>query len=585
METIITQLPFKGVMTSNIGGRKENQDSQGCTETQRGLLLVVCDGMGGGPGGKTASLIAVTTIISYIQQADNVPELAALDNVTLLRNAVVAANRALRDKVAEVPELNGMGTTVTALLLSPQGAAAAHVGDSRIFQLRRGRLVFRTADHSRVGEMVRAGVLTEEQARLSAISNLITRALGINDEVLVETSVLSYNKGDRFVLCTDGVWGAMPQPELIKMFTDNRSLEGTAETVNLAVENAGLLKGGHHDNYTMIMVDTESSSLPPVPGKNADTADADATASPGDAADASAADGVATTTPPPAPGKKPGGPVHHKKSIRRLLPIIITAAIIVTTGLTLIFTGVLKHDPTEKIAEEPKQEVKGEQVVENKDTNTVEQVTPAETPETKPATTKDDKKDPKNKTEKPEKPAEKTTPAPATTEQTAQPAVEATAATDKSELIAKKETLEQIAAKLASIQRVFTDFDEMLRNRDAFNVTSAKAKRRALNNLVDELNKPKYAKYLSDDEKNWLSGKSNLEGKGTEFGIKDNDLSAVNGIKGVLGSINPEVSDRHEKYAKNDFNIYRTITIELNLLINSNKAKLAEINKELENNQ
>ena len=267
MNIISTKLPFKGVMTSFIGGRKENQDTCGYSETPRGLLLVVCDGMGGGPGGKTASSIAAATIIGYIKQVQSLPDNSAINNETLVRDAVIAANKALRDKIIETPELNGMGTTVTALLLSAESATVAHVGDSRIYQLRQRKIVFRTADHSRVGEMVQAGVLTEEQARLSAISNLITRALGIGDEVNVDVCEIPYQRGDRFVLCTDGVWGSMPQDDLVRSFCDNNAIENTAEILNLKVEQAGRDKGGHHDNYTMIMVDTESSSNEVQPAK------------------------------------------------------------------------------------------------------------------------------------------------------------------------------------------------------------------------------------------------------------------------------------------------------------------------------
>lgn len=282
MITINTQLPFKGVMTSFIGGRKENQDSCGFSDTPRGLLLVVCDGMGGGPGGKTASSIAAATIIAYVQRAcsptekktegetseeetteTGTPE-ADIDNETLLRDAVKAANKALRDKIEQVPELRGMGTTATAVLLSPENAAVAHVGDSRIYKIHRRKIAFRTADHSKVGEMVRAKALSEEQARLSAISNIITRALGIGDEVEVDTDSMPYDKGDRFVLCTDGIWGAMPQPELVKMLSaDKTTLEVVADEINKKVEEAGELKGGKHDNYTMIIAQALQASEEP----------------------------------------------------------------------------------------------------------------------------------------------------------------------------------------------------------------------------------------------------------------------------------------------------------------------------------
>ncbi len=256
MSTITTELPFKGVMTSFIGGRAENQDTCGSTETSRGLLVVVCDGMGGGPAGKTASSLAVATIFAYFQNTDTLSEEEkTADDATFLRTAVCKANKALRDKIAEVPACDGMGTTVVAVLLKDGKATIAHVGDSRVYQLRKRKFVFRTADHSLVAEMVRSGKLNEEQARTSANSNIITRALGVKDEVEVDIDSENYQKGDRFVLCTDGVWGSMPQNDLVKMFTEDKSIDTTVPKVNSAVENAGRDKGGKHDNYTQIIVD------------------------------------------------------------------------------------------------------------------------------------------------------------------------------------------------------------------------------------------------------------------------------------------------------------------------------------------
>lgn len=256
MSTITTELPFKGVMTSFIGGRAENQDTCGSTETSRGLLVVVCDGMGGGPAGKTASSLAVATIFAYFQNTDALSEEEkTADDATFLRTAVCKANKALRDKIAEVPACDGMGTTVVAVLLKDGKATIAHVGDSRVYQLRKRKFVFRTADHSLVAEMVRSGKLNEEQARTSANSNIITRALGVKDEVEVDIDSETYQKGDRFVLCTDGVWGSMPQNDLVKMFTEDKSIDTTVSKVNSAVENAGRDKGGKHDNYTQIIVD------------------------------------------------------------------------------------------------------------------------------------------------------------------------------------------------------------------------------------------------------------------------------------------------------------------------------------------
>ncbi len=298
MDIIRPKLPFYGIMTSYIGGRKENQDTCGYSETERGLLVVVCDGMGGGPGGKTASRTAVEAIVNYVQNScvvrplskepaivsvennaegdspeavsDEIAEIsenpadmptthaplpaAPVANAEILREAINAANTALRECIKVQPKLNGMGTTVTAMLINNEGASVAHVGDSRIYQLRHKKIVFRTGDHSEVGKMVRKGILTEEQARLSAISNIITRALGIGDTVEVDTATLSVEAGDRFVLCTDGIWGSMPEPELVKMFCQKGDIDTIARKLNNRVEEMGIEKGGHHDNFSMIML-------------------------------------------------------------------------------------------------------------------------------------------------------------------------------------------------------------------------------------------------------------------------------------------------------------------------------------------
>lgn len=258
MNIINTSRPFAGVMSSFIGGRTENQDTCGFSDTESGLLAVVCDGMGGGPGGKTASTIAVSTIIEYVQ-TNGVP---GGDKSQLMTDAVIAANQALRDKIRECPELDGMGTTVVAILFDGRCATIVHVGDSRAYQMRDKSCVFCTQDHSRVGEMVRSGALTKEQARLSAFSNIITRALGIGSEVDVEVDVRPYEKDDRFILCTDGIWGAMAEKELFKEFTGEKNLEGTLDVLNLEVEKCGKLnKDGHHDNYTAIIIKSKANSI------------------------------------------------------------------------------------------------------------------------------------------------------------------------------------------------------------------------------------------------------------------------------------------------------------------------------------
>lgn len=183
------------------------------------------------------------------------------DNSTVLRDAVKYANACLSEAIALHPAFRGMGTTATAVLIDNKCAVLAHVGDSRIYQLRSGRIVFRTADHSFVGQLVRDGKLTEEQARLSAKSNIITRALGVDSDVDVDIDVRPYEKGDRFVLCTDGIWGAMPQPELVKELSQKAELGGVLDSVNSSVDTIGIGKGGHHDNFSAIIMETKTNSI------------------------------------------------------------------------------------------------------------------------------------------------------------------------------------------------------------------------------------------------------------------------------------------------------------------------------------
>lgn len=250
----------KGIISafaeSRIGGRSENQDSYGWENTNLGYLITVCDGMGGGPGGKTASTIAVKEIIAGITEAQPDEDIS---NIVI--KAIRRANMAIIETASEKPELKGMGSTATVLLLSERSAIVAHVGDSRIYQLRGNKKIFRTFDHSVVFEMVKQGVITEEQARLSAQSNVITRALGVKPDVEVELRELPYEKGDRFILCTDGIHGMLSEKELIKRATKRNDKPGIiTDDIATYIDGIGRASGGGHDNLTLVLVETNINS-------------------------------------------------------------------------------------------------------------------------------------------------------------------------------------------------------------------------------------------------------------------------------------------------------------------------------------
>lgn len=261
MDMDLTQLKTEsplavGFAESRIGGREENQDSFDWADTPKGVLVTVCDGMGGGPGGKTASSIAVKEVIAGVMEAD--PQEQASN---VLIKAIRRANMAIINQANATPALQGMGSTCTVLLINHYCATIAHVGDSRVYQLRGHSKIFRTFDHSMVFELVRQKVITEEQARLSAQSNVITRALGIKPDLEVEVTECAYERGDRFLLCTDGIHGAVEEKTLVHFATNRKiALGSVVDNIATEIDNIGRNNGGGHDNLTLALLETKMDS-------------------------------------------------------------------------------------------------------------------------------------------------------------------------------------------------------------------------------------------------------------------------------------------------------------------------------------
>lgn len=244
-----------GAAISMIGGRPENQDDMVYLDTPLGFLVVVCDGMGGGPGGKTASYIVKHEIAETICECS--PQ-TPRDHA--FKMAAARAHQALEEKMKENPALNGMGSTFVAALFNSQSAVIAHSGDSRCYRLHEKKCLFRTQDHSLVAELVRKKVMTEEDARQSPQSNVITRGLGSTNNHVPEIDEIPYKKGDRFVLCTDGVWGAMPHQKLLETFAQPSDLQKLLSDISTRIDKIGFLKGGGHDNHTIAIFDLETDS-------------------------------------------------------------------------------------------------------------------------------------------------------------------------------------------------------------------------------------------------------------------------------------------------------------------------------------
>lgn len=256
VQPIETQLSAAGFMISLQGGRPENQDAVRSQHTALGTVIIVCDGMGGMQGGRIASEIAVNTILDTITKA----EAQSNPEMTLIK-AIRNANMAILQEGQLNAHLKGMGTTAAVLLLSEKSALVAYVGDTRIYQLRNHRKVYRTFDHSMVFEMVRKNVITEEQARLSAQSNIILRALGVKPDLEVETTELPYRKGDKFLLCSDGFWGCLPEKEFLRLLDGHKRMDRKLEEAAQRIDQLGRQKGGDHDNLTAALITMKANSI------------------------------------------------------------------------------------------------------------------------------------------------------------------------------------------------------------------------------------------------------------------------------------------------------------------------------------
>lgn len=231
--------------------RRNNEDAFGHFEPddkkelkRKGRLFVVADGMGGHKGGAIASELAVRTIRKYYYSSDE------KDRASVLKNALNHANRVVFDKSEADEALTGMGTTCTAMLIHEGNAFFAHVGDSRAYVFRDENLVQITEDHSLVGEMVRSGIITAEDARSHPKRNVITRSLGVQEEITADTphSPFQLRKKDTLILCSDGLTSFVDNEKIKETLASNNPDEACQKLVDLANDQGG------KDNITVMVV-------------------------------------------------------------------------------------------------------------------------------------------------------------------------------------------------------------------------------------------------------------------------------------------------------------------------------------------
>ena len=204
-------------------------------------LFAVADGMGGAQAGEVASRLAAAAFREY-READ---ELAPEERVQAI---IKEANRRIHDRARTDSEVSGMGTTVTAALLTDGRVVIGHVGDSRAYRIRDGRLEQLTDDHSLVADLMRSGRLTPEEAEGHPQRSVITRALGTDPDVDVDTLVVEAEAGDLFLLCSDGLSTMVSDADVLRTVERAGSLDEAARNLVRAA-----LSGGGEDNVTVVL--------------------------------------------------------------------------------------------------------------------------------------------------------------------------------------------------------------------------------------------------------------------------------------------------------------------------------------------
>ncbi len=291
-------------------------------------LLAVADGMGGHAAGEVASAVAIASLAPL---DEDVPGPDLLD---ALRSAANQANAHLRDMVAADSDLQGMGTTLVALLFSGSRLGLLHVGDSRCYLLRDGELAQITRDHTLVQALVDEGQITEEDASTHPQRSVITRVLDGRDDVDPDLSVREARAGDRYLLCSDGLTGPVGSLETL---TAALTIAEPQEAVDRLVDLA--LRGGGPDNITVIVADVVDQEVPPAaPVVAGAAAEAPQEAPPGiaDSPASRARTAEGRDTPPPPRTPAPTTPRRRGRLVLGLVLVVLLLGGIATAGVLYV---------------------------------------------------------------------------------------------------------------------------------------------------------------------------------------------------------------------------------------------------------
>ncbi len=241
---------LRSAASTHVGVRRRTNEDRYAIVPDLGFYLVA-DGMGGHKAGQVASQMASEAAIRAIEALQG----AAVSLAERLRHAVACANREVFMAAEAKPELSGMGTTFVGLLFGGERLGLAHVGDSRAYLLRQGRLRALTDDHSIVGELLRRQEISEADARLHPHRHVLTRALGVRPRIEPDLAEMTPQSDDVFILCSDGLTTHIEDSEIAERVSDEKDLEVAAGGLVNAANAAGGI-----DNTTVVLVRYEEES-------------------------------------------------------------------------------------------------------------------------------------------------------------------------------------------------------------------------------------------------------------------------------------------------------------------------------------
>ena len=240
---------------SDTGRIRDHNDDSFASDSEVGLA-VLADGMGGYRAGEVASAVAVTKV--FCDTRDSllalVPGQVDRDSglryeSLIVRDAIHKANSEVYVAAREHHEYSGMGTTIVAALFYDNRLTCAHVGDSRMYALRDFTLERLTVDHTVVQEFIQTGMYSEAEAKASFASNLVTRALGVEEEIEVDIHERSVKPGDVYLLCSDGLTNMVNEAKIAKALSKNQDLETSARRLAQLAN-----RGGGEDNISIVLI-------------------------------------------------------------------------------------------------------------------------------------------------------------------------------------------------------------------------------------------------------------------------------------------------------------------------------------------